>query len=669
MKIFEKSVNKSFIRDFLFYAKHNRIIILPESRKFGIVATLIGWFLIALSTVLFQNSIVSMPSSVNFFIQFFSATIILFFACLFQGVGFFKIREIEKTKLELKNFHDYTKNTLSVLWRRNLIYFRGAVAILGYMAYSLSRVGTSRVDNSALFSVDAIFYAVILYWVFKEKFSVLQISGLFIAFLGVCLIFSFDFGSISAITTGFIGVFASGALAVIILLNLVVVQHDYPLRIAFYQCFIGLIIASVFLSIHFLFDRQLLILYPTREIICSGLAGIAYAVALLFFFNAFLYTESFIIAVLGYSLVPFVELLYWLITNEKIHSVNILSPLMISVGGGLSIYSEYRKDKKKKIHLIGSSSYLPSLVAQMKNLRKEFNQGNLDWYEYMSQRHEFNKLLFCFAEELAGTDMKNIDISRDQILFTLAPYNIKMESDGACRSAPLEILNFGQYEAEESKVLFQLIQDGMIILDIGAHIGWHSVSFAKKFPTSEIYSFEPIPNTFSFLEKNIQHNAVKNIHVFNYGLSNESKDVFFHYFKGGSALASQANLIEHDKTKKIQCRVERLDDVFSSLGAKKIDFIKCDIEGGELAAIQGSMEVIKKFLPIIFIELYEEWCRKFNYSANDVLSLLTGFGYLCFSAEKGHLKKEESIKNENNSYNYFFLHKEKHRNLIEKYSW
>jgi FkbM family methyltransferase len=241
-----------------------------------------------------------------------------------------------------------------------------------------------------------------------------------------------------------------------------------------------------------------------------------------------------------------------------------------------------------------------------------------------------------------------------------------MESDGACRSAPLEILNFGHYEPQEMEMLGHLVKNGDVILDIGAHIGFTSLFLSKAFPQSQIYAFEPIPDTYAFLLKNIQYNVCENIHTFNYGLSNKAQDVLFHYFRGGSALASQMNLIGH-KSVRIKCHLERLDDVVLSIGIQRVDVIKCDIEGGELGAIEGGLHVIKDFLPILFVELYEEWCQKFNYSADDVLRLLGGLGYQCFSISKGRLKRETSIKNEGGNYNYFFLHQDKHQSLIKKH--
>ena len=87
------------------------------------------------------------------------------------------------------------------------------------------------------------------------------------------------------------------------------------------------------------------------------------------------------------------------------------------------------------------------------------------------------------------------------------------------------------------------------------------------------------------------------------GLSNNDENKNFYYFKGGSVLASQENLIDHDNTEKVQCTLKKLDNNISSLKVKAIDFMKIDVEGGELNVLLGSLNTIKSYNPIILIEL------------------------------------------------------------------
>ena len=69
------------------------------------------------------------------------------------------------------------------------------------------------------------------------------------------------------------------------------------------------------------------------------------------------------------------------------------------------------------------------------------------------------------------------------------------------------------------------------------------------------------------------------------------------------------------------------------------------------------------FKPIIYIELVEQWCQSFEYSGNDVLRILEKLGYIGFLPSDG-LHRIYEIKHDDERYNYFFFHKDKHLNLI-----
>ncbi len=58
-----------------------------------------------------------------------------------------------------------------------------------------------------------------------------------------------------------------------------------------------------------------------------------------------------------------------------------------------------------------------------------------------------------------------------------------------------------------------------IILDIGANIGISAIYFAIRYPTAEIYAFEPMPDNYKLLEKNVRE--YENIKTFNVALGKE----------------------------------------------------------------------------------------------------------------------------------------------------
>ena len=264
--------------------------------------------------------------------------------------------------------------------------------------------------------------------------------------------------------------------------------------------------------------------------------------------------------------------------------------------------------------------------------------------------------------------IKKIEMLDDDLIFTTKKDCIKLFFNGRDRRGiPFDILNFGHYEEEERYFIFHFVNNMDIIFDIGANIGWYSLLFSKYLPKAKIFSFEPIDETFDFLSKNIKINNANNVCAFNCGISNLNGRGDFYYCPEGSVIASQKNLVNSSLAKINDCRIITLDKFILHEKISHLDFIKCDIEGGELFALQGGEKTIRQFLPIIFIELFHLWTSKFNYHPDDVINFLKILGYKCYFPTGKNLQEIKNINIKEERLNYFFLHKKKHKLLISKY--
>ena len=80
---------------------------------------------------------------------------------------------------------------------------------------------------------------------------------------------------------------------------------------------------------------------------------------------------------------------------------------------------------------------------------------------------------------------------------------------------------YGEWAQIEIDLLLTLIDAGSVVLDLGAYIGTHTLAFATKtFPyQGRVHGFEPIPDHFSVLQRNVQANGADTITLHNAGLS------------------------------------------------------------------------------------------------------------------------------------------------------
>lgn len=299
--------------------------------------------------------------------------------------------------------------------------------------------------------------------------------------------------------------------------------------------------------------------------------------------------------------------------------------------------------------------------------RNDFLGGKITKPEFIQGMYQdHHTKLFDYANYLKQTNIASIEITDDVVVMISRDKGVKMICPlGDYRVAPIEALNFLDYETTDSAMIMRLVSPNDCVIDIGANMGWYSINIAKTYPQSKVHAFEPIPKTYSFLEQNIKLNQLTNVASHPFGLSNERKDLTFYFYPEGSGNASSANLSERTDAELVTCHVELLDD-FVRANKLHVDFIKCDVEGAELFAFQGATETLQRDKPIVFTEMLRKWAAKFDYHPNEIIELFTSLGYRCFYADGSTLTELAEMTDDTVETNFFFLHSEKHADLISE---
>lgn len=78
-----------------------------------------------------------------------------------------------------------------------------------------------------------------------------------------------------------------------------------------------------------------------------------------------------------------------------------------------------------------------------------------------------------------------------------------------------------EYEIYTCK-LIELLYSGGVCIDVGANVGLTTMVMSQFY--EKVYSFEPVPSTFSLLQKNVKKNKLGNVQIFNVGLGAEEKE-------------------------------------------------------------------------------------------------------------------------------------------------
>ncbi len=301
--------------------------------------------------------------------------------------------------------------------------------------------------------------------------------------------------------------------------------------------------------------------------------------------------------------------------------------------------------------------------------RGDFAAGVVDKAAFIrSMYEEHHSVLFDYCQHLAKTNIKKIEIEDDRVIMTTRDRGIRIAClPGDFRIAPIETLNFLDYERNESAMMERLVADGDSYFDIGANIGYYSMNMALANRNSKIYCFEPIPKTYASLVRNLSLNSLPNVFAHNFGFSSKAGEFPFYYYPEGSGNASSANVTGRSDVEVVQCKVRTLDEYISETGTH-IDFIKCDVEGAELLVFQGGGKAIARDNPIIFSEILRKWSVKFNYDPNDIFEFFRQLGYRAFTVNDQMLVEFFKMNDETVETNFFFLHENKHADLIKRYA-
>ena len=162
-----------------------------------------------------------------------------------------------------------------------------------------------------------------------------------------------------------------------------------------------------------------------------------------------------------------------------------------------------------------------------------------------------------------------------------------------------------------------LIPEGGVVIDAGACIGDHTVSYSQIVGTNGfVYAFEPHPLTYQALALNMAR--LNNVQAFRMGLSDRAGHEKFTLDPNiGASFISDAGVL-----------VETVSlDEFPLPKLLRCDFIHLDAEGWETRILRGGRQLLAKFRPTLVVEVCDKHLRRAGSSEAELLALLDELGY------------------------------------------
>jgi FkbM family methyltransferase len=193
-----------------------------------------------------------------------------------------------------------------------------------------------------------------------------------------------------------------------------------------------------------------------------------------------------------------------------------------------------------------------------------------------------------------------------------------------CSDVDYRIL-FDCFEVAETQFMQQYLQAGMTVLDVGAHHGYYSLVASRAVgEKGTVHSFEPAPRERAHLKRNLGLNRCKRVSVHGFALGNARGMATL--FQAETKLDGCNSLRRQDgavNSTEIEVEVVTLDQFLLEQQIKKVDFMKMDVEGGELSVLEGASTLLDgAFRPVILAEVSDLRTKAWGYSAIEIVRYL-----------------------------------------------
>lgn len=204
----------------------------------------------------------------------------------------------------------------------------------------------------------------------------------------------------------------------------------------------------------------------------------------------------------------------------------------------------------------------------------------------------------------------------------------------------LSIYLFGRFEYDVYNAYKHVVTEGCVVLDLGANVGAHTLPIASLAgETGRVHAFEPTVFAIEKLKKNLGLNSQlsERVAVHHVLLSDSAETV-----GEIESIPSSWNLSVAIETSHPQhggsfmglgdAQTCTLDSVVKSIGIKKIDLIKLDVDGNEWSILSGGTHTFDLYRPDVLMEFAPDYNLK---DFEQILGFFKARGYRTYSMRSG----------------------------------
>ena len=199
------------------------------------------------------------------------------------------------------------------------------------------------------------------------------------------------------------------------------------------------------------------------------------------------------------------------------------------------------------------------------------------------------------------------------------------------------------WEPQLMELMAVLMRPDSVFVDVGANIGFHSLHIAARNPGARCHAFEPHPQIFQQLTRNVLLSAFKNVTLHHCALAGAHCEGVFYlqdasaYNRGLSSSIPQSDL--KNRWHEARLRFERLDDVLSAPDRSGVSVIKIDTQGSERGVLAGAQRTVCEARPAVLFEFESQYHADPVQEIHEIIALLPKYEIFCLRPNRAEMRR------------------------------
>lgn len=228
------------------------------------------------------------------------------------------------------------------------------------------------------------------------------------------------------------------------------------------------------------------------------------------------------------------------------------------------------------------------------------------------------------------------------------------------KKLPIAFTKNQQYDTETRQIIQKTCRANSHTIDAGAHAGAILDLLVQQSPNGFHFGFEPVPALYRALQLKYANNS--RVKLFELALTDTAGETTFNYVLSNpsySGIKKRKYDRKHETDTTITVKTNALDEVVLPLH-QTIDFIKIDVEGGEMAVLKGAEKLIQRDQPVIVFECGIGGTDMYNTTPEQLFLFFTRLDYDLslmkdYLQAKPPLSKEAFAEQYYQKLNYYFV--------------